>query len=235
MKKQLVLLLLTFLPLVANANTVEINGIYFNFNIEERLAEVAENPNKYAGNVIIPEKVNYGGIEYSVTGICDWGFSFCFDLTSITIPNSVTKIGSFAFNSCSGLNTVKIPNSLTNIGKGAFMNCSSLTSFTIPYGVTIIEQSTFCGCSGLTSITIPNSVTTIGYEAFKDCYGLTSVQITDIEAWCNISFSFYSNPLIYAHHLFLDGEEIKNIVIPNTISNIGNFSFQNCSGLTSVT
>jgi hypothetical protein len=44
-----------------------------------------------------------------------------------------------------------------------------------------------------------------------------------------------SNPLAIAHHLFMDGEEIKDLVIPNSVTSIGGFAFYGCSGLTSVT
>ena len=235
MKKHFLLLVMMLLPVVASAETIEKDGVYYNIAAGEKIAEVTSNPNGYFGSLIIPEKIEYEETEYCVTSIGDWAFSFCFNLTSIVISNSVTTIGNYAFSGCSSLTSVTIPCSVSAIGKGVFMNCSSLTTLTIPFGVTSIEQSAFCGCSSLTSVTIPRSVVNIGYEAFRDCYGLTSVQITDIEAWCNISFSYSSNPLIYAHHLFIDGEEVKNIVIPSSVTNISNFTFQNCSSLISVT
>ena len=67
----------------------------------------------------------------------------------------------------------------------------------------------------------------------KYCSGLTSVHITDLAAWCKITFG--DNPLSYAHHLYLNGEEIKDLVIPNSVTTIGDHVFEGCSGLTSVT
>ena len=104
------------------------------------------------------------------------------------------------------------------------------------YSVTSIGQYAFQACSGLTSVTIPNSVTSIGESAFSGCNHLTSVHISDLEAWCNISFYDYSsNPLWDAHHLFLNGEEIKDLVIPNSVTSIGQYAFQACSDLNSIT
>ena len=175
-------------------------------------------------------------IGNSVTSIGKSAFEDCSGLTSVTIGNSVTSIGNSAFNDCSNLTSVTIPNSVTSIGHSAFEDCSGLTSVTIPNSVTSIGELAFYGCSGLTSITIPNSVTSIGYSAFYGCYGLTSVHISDIAAWCGISFSSSSsNPLYYAKHLYLNENEITNLIIPNSVTSIGVHAFDGCSGLTSVT
>ena len=226
------------LPLIASADAVEINGIYYNLVSKIQEAEVTSNPNKYTGSVVIPEKVTYESVEYSVTSIENRAFESCSGLTSITIPNSVTTIGAHAFSGCSCLTSVTIPNSVTSIGINAFYNCSSLISVTIGNSVTSIGSSTFYKCSSLTSITIGNSVTSIGVNAFDGCTGLKKVIVKDIAAWCGIMFggSFYSNPLYYAKHIYSDEDtEITNLIIPNSVTRIGGQAFENCSGLTSVT
>ena len=154
------------------------------------------------------------------------------EIKELVIPNSVTSIGGSAFIGCYDFTSVTIPNSVTSIGGSAFEGCSGLTSVTIGNSVTSIGSEAFYGCSGLTSISIPNSVTSIGKKAFVGT-GLTSVHISDLAAWCKISFN--DNPLSYAHHLFLNGQEIKDLVIPNSVTSIGDFAFYSCSGLTSVT
>ena len=175
-------------------------------------------------------------IPESVTSIGSSAFYNCSRLTSVTIPGSVTSIGAETFQGCSRLTSVTIPGSVTSIGYGAFSGCSNLPSVTIPNSVTNIGSSAFKYCSSLTSVTIGNSVTSIGSSAFSGCSSLTSVNITDLEAWCKISFSGQeSSPLSYAHHLFLNGEEIIDLVIPNSATSIGNFAFSGCISLTSVT
>ncbi len=212
MKKSLLLLVLMLLPMVASADAVEIDGIYYNLVSKAKAAEVTSNPKKYSGEVVIPEKVTYNGIECSVT-----------------------SIGACAFVSCSGLTSISIPNSVTSIGEWAFSGCTGLTSVTIPNGVMSIGSYAFSDCSGLTSVTIPNSVTSIGESAFSDCSGLTSVHISDLAAWCKVSFDGGSaNPLYYAKHLYMNGSEVKDLVIPNSVTSIGSGAFSGCSGLTSV-
>ena len=175
-------------------------------------------------------------IPNSVTSIGGWAFSGCSGLTSVTIGNSVTTIGWDAFRGCSGLTSVTIGNSVTSIDGWAFSGCSGLTSLDIPNSVTTIGQNAFSSCSGLMSVTIGNSVTSIGANAFEYCIGLTSVNIFDVDAWCKITFSSSeSNPLYYANHLYINGEEITDLVIPNSVTEIGDYAFCGCSGLTSVT
>ena len=230
---------------------VEIDGINYELVAKVKQATViAKSSGKYSGEVIIPESVTHESTAYSVTSIGDFAFSDCSGLTSVTIPNSVTSIGEYAFDGCSGLTSIHISDIAVwcNIdfdgyysnplryAHHLYLNGEEVKDLVIPNSVTSIGWAAFYGCSGLTSVTIPNSVTSIGDYAFYDCDGLTSVHISDIAAWFNIDFEYYSsNPLTYAHHLYLNGEEVKDLVIPNSVTSIGEWAFYFCSGLTSVT
>ena len=178
-------------------------------------------------NITIPD---------SVTSIGDYVFRGCTNLTNVTIPDSVTNIGLCAFASCTGLTSIIISDCVTSIGYGTFWGCTSLMRITIPDSVTSIGDYAFIGCTSLTSITIPESVVSIDGHTFKDCSGLKRVNITDILAWCNISFKYWdSNPLYYAHNLYLNDELVTDLIIPDGVTNIGDQAFYNCSGLISVT
>lgn len=119
MKKQLLLFVLTLLPMLASADAVEIDGIYYNLTKKAKIAEVTQNPNKYSGDIVIPEKVTYEGDEYDVTSIGRDAF-ISSEITSVSIPNSVTSIGSTAFYECLKLTAVNIPDGVTTIEKGTF-------------------------------------------------------------------------------------------------------------------
>ncbi len=190
-------------------------------------------------------------IPNSVTSIGSSAFSGCSGLTSVTIPNSVTGIGEYAFSRCSGLTSVTIPESVTSIADYAFQNCSGLTSVTIPNSVTSIADYAFYGCSGLTSVTIPNSVTSIGKYAFRGCSGLTSVNIPNsVTSIGNYVFSdcgnltnvtLDSNEIVSASRDYnsslknVFGEQVSIYVLGNNVTEIGEYAFRDCSGLTSVT
>ena len=174
-------------------------------------------------------------IGNGVTTIGDSAFENCRALTSITIPDSVTTIGDSAFENCRALTSITIPDGVTTIGNRAFYNCDSLTSVIIPDSVTSIGDSAFSDCTGLTSVTIGSGVTSIGDSAFYDCPGLNAVYITDLAAWCAIDLDSYdSNPLYYAHNLYLNGELVTELVVPDGVTSIGDDAFQCCYSLTSV-
>ena len=245
MKKQLLFILLALLPMVANADAVEINGIYYNLVSKIKEAEVTHGTNEYKGTVNIPSSFTYNNIDYRVTSIGSYAFEGCRDLTSVAIPNSVTNIREYAFSHCRKLTSITIPNSVTSIVGSVFMNCSGLTSVTIPNSVTYIGGSAFEGCSGLTSITIPNSVTSIGGAAFIDCSGLTSVTIPNSVTSigpsafqrCSglVSVTIPSSVTSIGDYALAECSSLTSIMISNSVTSIGDGAFYGCSGLTSVT
>ena len=175
-----------------------------------------------------------------VTSIGDSSFFKCSSLTSITIPSGVTSIGEEAFYGCSSLTSIIIPESVTSIGNYAFYDCSSLETVTFRDNsqLTSIGDRAFQYCSSLTSITIPESVTSIGIYAFYGCSNIQELRIDNLTSYLNISYGdIRSNPLYSANQagsLYVGGEFITNLVIPDGVTAISNYAFVNLN-ITSVT
>ena len=102
MKKQLLLFALMLLPMVASAEEVQIDSLWYNLDTKTKRAEVIQNKSigYYSGDIDIPDVIIYQDVEYSVTSIGEGAFQHCYSLTSVTIPESVTSIGEKAFYGC---------------------------------------------------------------------------------------------------------------------------------------
>ena len=214
MKKLTLSFLLTLLPLLASADAVEIDGIYYILISKAKEAIVTSNPNDYKGDIVIPETIIYKNNTYKVTEIKSEAFAHYnfldYQLKSVNLPKSIKYLPHALFLNRAGLKSIKLPEELDSMADSVFFMCESLET-----------------------IIIPISLKSIGGSSFNGCSSLKSVQISDLEAWNNISFNSPgtqspSNPLMYAHHLYLNGEEIKDLVIPDNVSRISDYTFAGC-------
>ena len=123
----------------------------------------------------------------------------CYQYTHLeraTVANDRSFLSYKAFEGCSNLKEIKMPGRLLAINSRAFLGCSSLTGISIPRGVYKIEK-----------------------DAFSYCTGLTEVHIFDLASWLKIDFeNEYSNPLMYGHYLFINGANLKDLLIPNGVA-----------------
>ena len=235
-RRVLILLAITALSTYTFAYDICVGGVYYNLIQKAKQATVTNGDNKYQGDITIPPTITVEGVEYSVTSIGDNAFEQCVQLTSLNIPNTVTSIGHSAFRYCSMLTSLKIPDSVITLGGYAFGFCDSLQSVSIGNSVKSIEGKTFFYCTSLRSVYIGKSVQKIANNAFENCYKLSSINIDDLAAWCNIEFAenINSHPLRIAHNLFLKGELIVDLEIPNTVTSIKDRAFYNCTSIVSV-
>ena len=268
MKKIILVLFMMSFAMQGVAYDFKVDGIYYEI-IDESKQIVAVTykdcyrgihgsdsyePNRkhYKGHIEIPKTVTRKEKAYIVEAIGDNAFSGCYDMISVTIPNSVTKIGNHAFNNCAGLTSITIPNSIVFIGSQPFSGCDklelvnfnadnfthysnifgvnafgenknkSLKTIHFGEGVKSIPEGILSQCKELTSVTIPNTVTSIGDYAFSGCSKLASISFPD-------SLKSIGN------YAFCDCVGLTALNIPNSVISIGRFTFKDCVNLKEVT
>lgn len=130
-----------------------IDGLRYLIDENANTATLVANPDeKYAGVIVIPEKVtSKNEKECLVTALSDNCFNSS-NITSITIPSSVTSLGKFCFSFCKSLTSITIPFSVISLGGGCFQDCTSLTSITIPSSIASIDTFCFYDCNKLETI-----------------------------------------------------------------------------------
>ncbi|MBQ6165630.1 MAG: leucine-rich repeat protein [Clostridia bacterium] len=179
-------------------------------------------------------------------GMCGRNISYVLDDTGTLTLTGTGEMINYGWCSTSApwysvkdqIKIVRVSDGITTISSSAFYMCYNLKSIELPESINTIEGCAFRGCYGLTSITIPASVTTIVQDAFYDCDGLKSVNISDLAAWCSIEFTGEGescNPLSYAHYLYINGELVADLVIPDVVTTIGYMTFSGCVNITSIT
>ncbi|MBE6686503.1 MAG: hypothetical protein E7591_04640 [Ruminococcaceae bacterium] len=130
------------------------------------------------------------------------------------------------------------PSTSTTTGAPWSSYLSYIKSVVVEEGVTHMGAYAFVGCTNLESVSIPKSVKSMGYLGFNNTPALKSIYITDMEAWCKItrvdgtpmSSSSYSSQ----YDLYLDGELVTDLVIPDTVTFIENHSFWQISSIKTV-
>lgn len=124
--------------------------------------------------------------------------------------------------------------SVTSIANDAFFNCSGLTSVEIPDNVKTIGYSAFAYCNSLSFVVFGSGVVNVCMNAFIGTY-VEEVFIDDLSAWCRINFDgAQANPIFHSEKLYLNGEVIHDLVIPDDVKTIGSYAFYYCSSLTSI-
>lgn len=184
-------------------------------------------------------------IPPSITYIQRGAFSGCSGLTSIYITD-LTAWCNIEYQDYYGYGVYYSNNTPFSYASHLYLNGKEVKDLVIPEGVKSIGGWAFFMCKGITSVSIPNSVTSIGSNSFGGCSNLNTVYISDLKSWCGINFISYAtngtdeerinnNPLLSAHHLILNGIEIKgDLIIPEGVTSLKG-AFAGCEALTSIT
>lgn len=171
------------------------------------------------------------------TEVDGWVFSKCTALKEVTVYGKLS--GARNFEECDALEKVVLGDNCTSIPTCTFHSCYKLKEVSFPATLTSIGDQAFAYCGSLKAVTIPSSVTSIGDMAFYQCDDVEEVHITDLKAWCNISFTYFrsdgSNPLNWGNGmLYLNGELVENLVIPDSITTVKTRAFSGCKSIKSL-
>lgn len=191
-------------------------------------------------------------IPNTVTTIGARAFANCKNLESVTIGDAVNNIGNEAFYNCTKLKNIVIPAlDLEVEGNDIFKNCpiekaslhkdsfeliskENLKEITI-LGEGLLEYTLFNGCTKLKKLTITNGITDVKYMGFFENLKLTCVEyLGTIEEWCEIKFDHQANFALHAEELYIDGEIVTELVLPESVTTINARAFNGFTSLTRV-
>ena len=183
----------------------------------------------------------------NVSKLDDYAFSGCKKLKDITYSDTnLTSIGNYAFRSCESIESFTIPAKLTKLGTYVFDGCKSLSSVTFAEGfkLTKLDNYLFNNCVSLTSIEIPSSVTTLGNSVFAKT-GITkfiapeklkTLGTYDFDGCVSLKTVDLSNSAItsLSNYSFRNCTELTSVLLPNALTYVGSFAFNSCEKLTSI-
>lgn len=205
------------------ASWCEMEKGYFSLSQIERFYV---NDELLEGELIIPEGVN------RISSRSFHGYSL---ITSITISDSVTEIGEYAFGECANLEKVTFGSGVKTLS-GVFLYASDkLTEVVLSEGIERIEESVFSSLDNLVKITLPKSLKYVAAEAFDSGYLLKDVYYnSDLTDWMNIEFEAGYYPNFNGASLYLNGELLENLVIPEEFTEIPKCAFAGVKSIKSV-
>ena len=185
--------------------------------------------------IIIPS--TYNGLP--VTSIGQGAFLNT-DIIDVTMSDNIILIEDSVFKNCSNLVSIKLSTNLKTVSESLFENCIKLTSIDLPNNIESIGENAFKNCKTLKDIYISENLKNIGSGAFYNNYYLSNVYYKGtIEKWCNISFDGSdSTPMNRGYNFYMINNNewniITEIVIPKSVSTIGQYQFYSFDNLTSI-
>lgn len=166
-------------------------------------------------------------------------------LKSVSLPSNVTSIGVEAFAGCASLETVDLSTRLREIPEKCFQN-SGLVTITLPENITTVGEAAFSKCFSMRSVTVLGPKNFEAYAFFTNNYSESdrqglNVYIDDLADWCERTTfaNEYASPFYtwYGNEhqsLYLDGELVENLVIPDGVVKINDYTFNDCGSIKSV-
>lgn len=179
------------------------------------------------------EKLTSVVLPAGLTGIGAYAFADCTGLTEIAFPSGLRSIGTGSF-ARSGLKTVVLPGSLTTLGQRIFEGCRALTSAQLSSGMTTLPMYLFDQCEALRTLWIPASITRIDGLAVDPRGKLEAIHITDLAAWCSITYGVTGQQWYGLPKLYLNGTQLEDLVIPEGVTKVAASAFSGIGGIRSI-
>lgn len=208
--------------------TFEADCLYYDINPDGTTVTVTYDSylsGSYAGDIVVPDSVDYNGRRLAVTSIGASAFRACSELSSVQLPAGIESISNYAFKECTALTAVAFGGNEKVIGDYAFDNCGALEAAVFPATVTTVGDCAFRDCAALAELTLSDALTTIGRWTFINCTALRRLEIpasvTEIGA---SAFQSCSS---------LDSVAIN--LRPDTHLSVGKFAFISCKAISTVT
>ena len=148
-------------------------------------------------------------------------------VAAITVPKTidgytVTGIGYEAFKGNTYLTSVLLPDTITEIGMLAFKDCTGIEVVSLPSELEVLPYGAFQNCTSLTEIKIPKTVTNenqnMSIGPFWGCTLLKNVVFED-------GMTKVPNGILK------DASAVESVVLPSTVTEIGNDAFNGCTSL----
>lgn len=184
---------------------------------------------KYEGALSIPSLIN----GYKVIQIADYAFLGCSKITSVYTGGNtlIQRIGHSAFRDCQKIQSIDLNEGLSEIGLAAFMNCYELKNIKIPTTTTTINNKAFTSCISLSSIIVKAGNT--NYDSRNNCNAI--IETATNKMIFGNKYTVIPNTVTeigdYAFNLIVDMESLS---IPTSIVAIGEGAFENCWSLKSI-
>ena len=223
------------------AQVMEKNGSRYDHDVLPRRAF------QYASHlrsIVLPERLKMIG---------DHAFASCYDLEEVVMPPRVYELGESAFEGCDDLKYFIVPERLEVIGKACFQGCSSLSRFDLPSGVSHIGINAFDRCA-LTELFIPRNcqiegnkpgmlsqLQSIDVERGHAYYSSTDGALYDRDGVTLIMFPAgrtgrcqIPDGVEVIGECAFQNSRLSEILLPNTVTRLGQSAFSGCSKLTSM-
>lgn len=226
-------------PIGPLGSDICVDGIYYHIDGNQATvtgyAEI-----DYSGHVDIPAKLRWQGMTYEVTAIGDEAFYYCYDLHSVSIPNTVTSIGTNAFAGCELYTIMCFATTPPSIDETSF-DCYWSATLEVPedamwtyetdmYWGGFYIQPLFCDfcVDGIYYKIIDGTNVSVVRSPNYGYRGIVDIPINVV--WEGTAYTVTA----IGDAAFVMCQDLTDVIIPYSVTSIGETAFEGCTGLSSI-